>query len=185
MHGAMHVCVEWVSDAREPALQRVTLSRMCTDATTQTRKPCVYSYALGTTVNSSHGWTVPGHVAHDTYVCPHPMRAVVSVHCFDWVGVRITAEWRGAGPTSGLGVVLDLYKPKPKPISIGALSGLRSLTLTAQRLGQHGIHCTIGLCICTCCKPFTRWYKFLISRPSVVVVSSGILCDRSRSPHSF
>jgi hypothetical protein len=31
------------------------------------------------------------------------------------MGVRITAEWRGAEPTSGLGVVLDLYKPIPKP----------------------------------------------------------------------
>jgi hypothetical protein len=33
-------------------------------------------------------------------------------------GVRITAQWRGAAPTSGLlvlvGVVLDLNKPKPK-----------------------------------------------------------------------
>jgi hypothetical protein len=32
-----------------------------------------------------------------------------------WVKEFITAEWRGAGPTSGLGVVPDLYKPKPKP----------------------------------------------------------------------
>jgi hypothetical protein len=49
-------CVQWFSDVhtRTLELQRVTLSRTCTDATTQTRKPCVHSYALGTTVNSSH-----------------------------------------------------------------------------------------------------------------------------------
>jgi hypothetical protein len=31
------------------------------------------------------------------------------------VGVEISAECRGAESTSGLGVVLDFYKTKPKP----------------------------------------------------------------------
>jgi hypothetical protein len=38
---------------------------------------------------------------------------------------RITAEWRGAAPTSGLGVVPDLYKPKPKPKALDRIGLLR------------------------------------------------------------
>jgi hypothetical protein len=54
------------------------------------------------------------HASHCTTGATH--KTVLSTHSvLTYVGVRITAEWRGAAPTSGLGVVLGLYKPKPKP----------------------------------------------------------------------
>jgi hypothetical protein len=46
---------------------------------------------------------------------------------------RITAEWRGAAPTSGLGVVPDLYKPKPKP--------RRGAAVVAAVQGHHAVAC--------------------------------------------
>jgi hypothetical protein len=44
------------------------------------------------------------------------------------VGVRTTAEWRCAEPTSGLGVVPGLYKPKPKPRPASRCRGSNIIT---------------------------------------------------------
>jgi hypothetical protein len=46
------------------------------------------------------------------------------------VGVKITAEWRGAVPTSGLGVVQANIKPKSEE-DIASRQGTRSVAIAA------------------------------------------------------
>jgi hypothetical protein len=58
---------------------------------------------------------------------------------FTCVGVRTTAEWRCAEPTSGLGVVPGLYKPKPKPRPASRCRGSNIITRRnlVHRNGYH------------------------------------------------
>jgi hypothetical protein len=52
---------------------------------------------------------------------------------------RITAEWRGAEPTSGLGVVLDLYIPKPNLLKFSFVNFVMSKNSNLKR-GRSSVH---------------------------------------------